>query len=1100
MADRTDNPRAERPRPRHGWPLAATLLAAAIGVPSAVAQQGKLVVKFKGTTEVVKASRPIGLKPAAVIAVPNPTVINFDPAEVGVTTAAAQTLTAMFEVQGFTTDNYTPTAALHYGLSYNLGTTAISCTFVAAPGPEDCTVNVTFQPVYPGTRPDALLLMDGTNIISTVQIYGLGESPMALIQPGIVTTPVTTGGYYYGSVVGEDGTVYIVSQNLGAVFQLTTTGVLSQLPIPAVSGPYYGAETIALDGAGVLYISVNNYSNSVFTYNTTTGVAGSVDVNPLPAYKPCQNSNFGNLEFPSVVATGLANDIFVYENLCNNIYHFQTDGTYLGENTLNPTFPGLQDMIVDNSGNVFVGGYAINEITPGGVQTQVNTIGANDGIQVDAADTLYPTRYDGFDGGVGMLAAVDYTTVIARLDPTAQPLGVGLGGDGTVYDGNYQMLDKIDRSQGALFFGTQTIGNTSGVMSVQVYNGGNQPLTLANIYVDATGTGNGFALAAPGSGPCSNGTVLAPGAICNIGVDITPVHAGVLTGYVDVVSNSLNGASATQPIALNANVVGIWVTLSPTVVNFPYQPPGTISGLMKVTATNNGYMATATWDTGPNYSDPQFTLPVPPVNGCINVSLAPGASCDMYVQFAPTSAGNFVGHITFSESSSQGGPDQDLLIIAQGTSMLPIIPINITENIKEADKDQVLLPLYIPILENIGVTAATPAPELSASIKIIENTTVTDTFVPPATIPIIETMTVTDTYTAPATIAIVETTTVTDTVTSKVTSLTVPVITWSSPAPIMYGTPLSGTQLNATTTVPGKFVYTPAAGTVLGSGPQILSVVFTPNDTADYAPNNDTIELFVEQVTSIINWVPASNVVSPGSPLGSGILDATSTTPGNITYTASQGGAPFTVTPATVLAPGHYTLTATLTPNDPTDYTAATVTQGLIVQRNVLTVTAGSSSRNFGTANPALTYTVTGFVGTDTSAILSGAPVLSTTAMLNSFGGSYPINVSQGTLTAPSDYTFNFVPGTLSINGGEPQTITFDLPIAIADFWPPFELTAYSTSGLPITYAIVSGGGSISGSVFTIAGEGHVIISASQAGNGTFAPAVTVTKEVFFAP
>ena len=45
-----------------------------------------------------------------------------------------------------------------------------------------------------------------------------------------------------------------------------------------------------------------------------------------------------------------------------------------------------------------------------------------------------------------------------------------------------------------------------------------------------------------------------------------------------------------------------------------------------------------------------------------------------------------------------------------------------------------------------------------------------------------------------------------------------PVITWPTPADIVYGTALSATQLNATTTVPGTFVYTPAAGTVLNAG------------------------------------------------------------------------------------------------------------------------------------------------------------------------------------------------------------------------------------------------------------------------------------------
>ena len=43
-------------------------------------------------------------------------------------------------------------------------------------------------------------------------------------------------------------------------------------------------------------------------------------------------------------------------------------------------------------------------------------------------------------------------------------------------------------------------------------------------------------------------------------------------------------------------------------------------------------------------------------------------------------------------------------------------------------------------------------------------------------------------------------------------------IVWGAPAPIVYGTPLSATQLNATASVAGSFVYSPALGTLLGTG------------------------------------------------------------------------------------------------------------------------------------------------------------------------------------------------------------------------------------------------------------------------------------------
>ncbi len=75
-----------------------------------------------------------------------------------------------------------------------------------------------------------------------------------------------------------------------------------------------------------------------------------------------------------------------------------------------------------------------------------------------------------------------------------------------------------------------------------------------------------------------------------------------------------------------------------------------------------------------------------------------------------------------------------------------------------------------------------------------------------------------------------------------------PVITWANPADIVYGTALSATQLNATTTVPGTFVYTPPATTVLSAGAaQTLSATFTPTDAANYNTANKSVAINVAQ-------------------------------------------------------------------------------------------------------------------------------------------------------------------------------------------------------------------------------------------------------------
>ena len=60
-------------------------------------------------------------------------------------------------------------------------------------------------------------------------------------------------------------------------------------------------------------------------------------------------------------------------------------------------------------------------------------------------------------------------------------------------------------------------------------------------------------------------------------------------------------------------------------------------------------------------------------------------------------------------------------------------------------------------------------------------------------------------------------------------------LTWAQPAAMEYGTPLSVTQLNATSSVAGAITYAPASGTVLLPGTTPVTATFVPTDTFDYA-------------------------------------------------------------------------------------------------------------------------------------------------------------------------------------------------------------------------------------------------------------------------
>ena len=106
------------------------------------------------------------------------------------------------------------------------------------------------------------------------------------------------------------------------------------------------------------------------------------------------------------------------------------------------------------------------------------------------------------------------------------------------------------------------------------------------------------------------------------------------------------------------------------------------------------------------------------------------------------------------------------------------------------------------------------------------------------------------------------------------TSISTPKITWANPADIVYGTPLGSTQLDATSSVPGTFIYTPAAGTILNAGAdQSLSVTFTPTDTTDYTSATDTIQVNVKYAPTI-TWANPADIIY-GTALGATQLDAT---------------------------------------------------------------------------------------------------------------------------------------------------------------------------------------------------------------------------------
>lgn len=224
-----------------------------------------------------------------------------------------------------------------------------------------------------------------------------------------------------------------------------------------------------------------------------------------------------------------------------------------------------------------------------------------------------------------------------------------------------------------------------------------------------------------------------------------------------------------------------------------------------------------------------------------------------------------------------------------------------------------------------------------------------------------------------------------------------PAITWAVPAPIVYGTALSASQLHATANVPGTFVYTPAAGTVLNAGTHTLSVQFTPSDAGNYESASSSVTVVVQKAKPAIVWpVPASIVY--GTPLSATQLNATANVPGTFVYAPGAG---------TILNAGTHPLSVQFTPSDASNYESANASSTILVTKAAQTLSWTSPA--------AIVY------GT----LLSATQLNATVSVVGpSPAGALTYNPPAGTLlqagngqvlTVNAAETANYEPATLSV-------------------------------------------------------------------------------------
>jgi hypothetical protein len=209
------------------------------------------------------------------------------------------------------------------------------------------------------------------------------------------------------------------------------------------------------------------------------------------------------------------------------------------------------------------------------------------------------------------------------------------------------------------------------------------------------------------------------------------------------------------------------------------------------------------------------------------------------------------------------------------------------------------------------------------------------------------------------------------------------------------------------------------ATSTLSAGTHVITAVYS----GDTNYNGSTSSNLSQVVNKAVITITATNATKI---YGAALPSFTYTTSGwqNGDTSALITGTPSLTTACTAashVSASPCTITAAVgTLNALSNYTYSYVNGQMTITPAALTITADNKARAYGVANPALTFTPTGLVNGDTTAAFTTQPTMSTTAVLLSAVGTYPITASGA---VDGDYSISYVAGTLTVGKNDPGVL-----------------------------------------------------------------------------
>ncbi len=296
---------------------------------------------------------------------------------------------------------------------------------------------------------------------------------------------------------------------------------------------------------------------------------------------------------------------------------------------------------------------------------------------------------------------------------------------------------------------------------------------------------------------------------------------------------------------------------------------------------------------------------------------------------------------------------------------------------------------------------------------------------------------------------------------SSTNSLTIskatPVITWNNPAGITYGTPLSGTQLNASATVAGSFAYTPVSGTVLHFGNnQTLSTTFTPTDTFNYNGASKNVSINVQKAVLTATAQDKSKTYLATNPALTYII--TGFVNSDTQTSATSGQPTLSTTAVTGSNAGTYPITIVVGTLSASDYTFSFVNGTLTVNKATPIINwSNPADIVYGTALGATQLNASASNPNDSSNVAGSFAYNPTSGTVLNAGNSRAL-ATTFTPTDSSNYNgavggvfINVLKATPAINWSDPAPINQGTPLSAT------QLNATSTVAGNFSYNPVSG-------------------------------------------